>query len=220
MNIKERYNFILTYFQENMPQPETELNFRNAYELTVAVLLSAQCTDKRVNMVTPHLFAQYPTVDALAQASVDDIFTIIRSISYPNSKAKHLKGMAERVVEVYNGDIPMTVNELITLPGVGRKTANVVTSVYDNQSNMAVDTHVQRVSKRIGLVPMTAKTPLQIEKTLVKHIPEHLIAKAHHWLILHGRYICKARKPECAQCALTVACKWYAKNYKPIEEPC
>lgn len=212
MKIKDRYKFILEDFQENVPEPETELNFSNAFELTVAVILSAQCTDKRVNMVTPKLFELYPEVTQLARAEVDDIFDIIRSISYPNNKAKHLKGMAERVVEHYNGEIPMTVPELITLPGVGRKTANVVTSVYDNQSNMAVDTHVMRVSKRLGLIPETLKTPLQIEKALVKNIPKDLIAKAHHWIILHGRYICKARQPECHQCRLTSACKWYQKN--------
>lgn len=214
MKIKDRYNYILDYFQTHEPNPETELNYSNVYELLVAVILSAQCTDKRVNMVTPHLFHNFPTIEILSHAHVDDIFSIIRSISYPNNKAKHLKNMAVKVMTEFDGSIPMTVKELTTLPGVGRKTANVVTSVYDNQSNMAVDTHVQRVSKRIGLVPEKLSTPLQIELYLIKYIPKELIAKAHHWIILHGRYICKARKPECDNCGISDACKWYEKYYK------
>lgn len=212
MKIKERYQYILEYFQTHQPNPETELNYTNVYELLVAVILSAQCTDRRVNMVTPHLFHSYPTVHDLSLAHVDDIFQIIRSISYPNNKAKHLKNMAEKVMKDFHGEIPMTVAELMSLPGVGRKTANVVTSVYDHQSNMAVDTHVQRVSKRIGLVPQKLSTPLQIELYLIRYIPKELIAKAHHWIILHGRYVCKARKPECENCGIRSACKWYQKH--------
>lgn len=215
MRIKERYHYILDYFQTHQPNPETELHYTNVYELLVAVILSAQCTDKRVNMVTPHLFQRFPTVEVLAQGEVDEIFHIIRSISYPNNKAKHLKNMAEKVMNDFNGEIPMTVKELTSLAGVGRKTANVVTSVYDNQSNMAVDTHVQRVSKRLGLVPEKLTTTLQIEQYLIKYIPKGLIAKAHHWIILHGRYICKARTPDCAKCGLTAACKWYSKSIQP-----
>lgn len=188
-----------------MPIAESELVFHNEYELLVAVMLSAQCTDKRVNMVTPKLFEQYPTPQALAQASEEEIFQIIRSISYPNAKAKHLKGMAEKLISDYQGQVPNTVEALQTLPGVGRKTANVVCAVAWNQPTMAVDTHIFRVSERIGLTTHS-KNPLQTEKTLIQYIPQHLIPKAHHWLLLHGRYICQARKPKCEQCGIKQWC--------------
>jgi len=192
-----------------MPVAETELTFDNPYELLVAVILSAQCTDKRVNLTTPDIFRKYPTIQALSKTNFDELFPFIKSISYPNNKTKHLIGMANKVMEQFNGEIPMTVDELVQLPGVGRKTANVITSVIDQQPNMAVDTHVFRVSKRIGLVPQTASTPLAVEKELIKNIPEALIHKAHHWLILHGRYVCIARNPKCEQCGLRPVCKYY-----------
>lgn len=208
---KERYETVLAYFAEAMPEPETELNYETPYQLLVSVILSAQCTDKRVNMVTPSLFQAYPDIERLAVAEVPEVFEEIRSISYPNNKAKHLVGMAQRVRDVYAGEIPMTVDELVTLPGVGRKTANVITSVLDQQPNMAVDTHVFRVAARIGLTT-NAKNVLQAEKQLVAHIPKALIHKAHHWLILHGRYTCIARKPKCEDCGITLSCKYFAKN--------
>ncbi len=214
MTRKERYTAIIQYFEQNMPVAETELTFDNPYELLVAVILSAQCTDKRVNLTTPDIFRRYPTVQALSKATFDELFPFIKSISYPNNKTKHLIGMAEKVVEQFNGQIPMTVDELIQLPGVGRKTANVITSVIDQQPNMAVDTHVFRVSKRIGLVPQTASTPLAVEKELVKNIPEALVHKAHHWLILHGRYTCLARNPKCEQCGIRSACKYFEQQKK------
>ncbi|MBL7731608.1 MAG: endonuclease III [Chitinophagaceae bacterium] len=214
MTRKERYHHIINYFETNMPVAETELTFDNPYELLVAVILSAQCTDKRVNMTTPDIFRKYPTVKALSKATSDELFPFIKSISYPNNKTKHLIGMANMVLEKFNGEIPMTVEELVQLPGVGRKTANVITSVIDQQPNMAVDTHVFRVSKRIGLVPQTLTTPLAVEKELVKNIPESLVHKAHHWLILHGRYTCLARNPKCDQCGITTACAWYQKEVK------
>lgn len=206
MTKKQRYNAVLQWFEQNMPIAESELVFHNEYELLVAVMLSAQCTDKRVNMVTPKLFEQYPTPQALAQASEEEIFQIIRSISYPNAKSKHLKGMAEKLISDYQGQVPNTVEALQTLPGVGRKTANVVCAVAWNQPTMAVDTHIFRVSERIGLTTHS-KNPLQTEKTLIQYIPQHLIPKAHHWLLLHGRYICQARKPKCEQCGIR---KWCA----------
>ena len=213
MTRKERYSSLIDYFEKNMPVAETELSFDNPYQLLVAVILSAQCTDKRVNLTTPALFEKYPTVQELEKASFDELFPLIKSISYPNNKTKHLIGMAQKVVTDFNGEIPMTVEELVQLPGVGRKTANVITSVVDQQPNMAVDTHVFRVSKRIGLVPQTASTPLAVEKVLVKNIPEHLIHKAHHWLILHGRYVCLARNPKCGECGIKGICRYY-KNGK------
>ncbi|MEZ5047555.1 MAG: endonuclease III [Chitinophagaceae bacterium] len=213
MTKKERYNFIINYFERNSPDAETELHYQSTYELLTAVILSAQCTDKRVNLTTPKLFKKYPTLTDLAHAEVNDVFDIIKSISYPNNKAKHLVGMAQKVIEEYDGQIPMTVKELMTLPGVGRKTANVVTSVVDEQPNMAVDTHVFRVSARIGLTT-NAKTPLQTELQLIKYLPKDLIHKAHHWLILHGRYVCIARKPKCNQCKIQQACKYYEKISK------
>lgn len=205
MTKKQRYDAVLQWFEQNMPIAESELVFHNEYELLVAVMLSAQCTDKRVNMVTPKLFEQYPTPQALAQASEEEIFQIIRSISYPNAKAKHLKGMAEKLISDYQGQVPNTVEALQTLPGVGRKTANVVCAVAWNQPTMAVDTHIFRVSERIGLTTHS-KNPLQTEKTLIQYIPQHLIPKAHHWLLLHGRYICQARKPKCEQCGIKQWC--------------
>jgi endonuclease-3 len=209
MTRKERYQFVIDYFQQHIPEAETELIYDNPYQLLVAVILSAQCTDKRVNMTTPAIFEKYPDVYALSKTNFDDLFPLIKSISYPNNKTKHLIGMAQKVVNEFNGRIPMTVEQLIQLPGVGRKTANVVTSVIDSQPNMAVDTHVFRVSKRIGLVPQTASTPLAVEKELIRNIPEELVHKAHHWLILHGRYICVARNPRCEQCGIRPVCRYF-----------
>jgi len=208
---KERYRFVIDYFEKNVPEAETELVYDNPYQLLVAVILSAQCTDKRVNMTTPAIFDKYPDVKALSRASFDELFPFIRSISYPNNKTKHLIGMAQKVISDFGGRIPMTIEELMQLPGVGRKTANVITSVIDEQPNMAVDTHVFRVSKRIGLVPQTASTPLAVEKELIKNIPRELIHKAHHWLILHGRYICVARNPKCPECGLRPVCRYFHK---------
>jgi endonuclease III len=209
MTKKARYQFVIDYFQTHAPEAETELLYDNPYQLLVAVILSAQCTDKRVNITTPAIFEKYPDVQSLSKATFDELFPLIKSISYPNNKTKHLIGMANQVVDEFNGNIPMTVDELVKLPGVGRKTANVITSVIDQQPNMAVDTHVFRVSKRIGLVPATASTPLAVEKELVKNLPKELIHKAHHWLILHGRYICVARAPKCERCGLRPVCQYY-----------
>jgi endonuclease-3 len=212
MTKKERYSAFIDYFSQNNPDAETELKYDNPYQLLVAVILSAQCTDKRVNLTTPALFGRFPTPEVLAVASFDEVFPLIRSISYPNNKTKHIIGMAKMLVEDFNSTVPSDINELQKLPGVGRKTANVIASVVYNQPTMAVDTHVFRVSKRIGLVTLTAKTPLAVEKQLVKFIPEEHIPKAHHWLILHGRYICLARKPQCEKCAITSICKYFEKN--------
>jgi endonuclease-3 len=203
---------MIDYFEKNMPVAETELAYEDPYELLVATVLSAQCTDKRVNMTTPALFKKYPDVQSLSKATFEDLFPLIKSISYPNNKTNHLIGLANKVIEKFNSKIPMTVDELVQLPGVGRKTANVVTSVIDRQPNMAVDTHVFRVSKRIGLVPQKASTPLAVENELIKNIPEALIHKAHHWLILHGRYVCVARNPKCEQCGLQLGCLYFQKN--------
>lgn len=208
MTIKERYQFVINYFVRNNPEARTELIYDNPYQLLVAVMLSAQCTDKRVNMTTPAVFSAYPDIESLSHATTESLFPLIKSISYPNSKTQHLIGMAKMVRDEFGGKIPMTVEELIRLPGVGRKTANVITSVIDKQPNMAVDTHVFRVSNRIGLV-RNATTPLEVEKQLVKNLPEDLIHTAHHWLILHGRYICVARNPKCDICGLRPACKYY-----------
>lgn len=208
MTIKERYNGIIEYFKENMPSPHTELHYSNPYELLVAVILSAQCTDKRINMVTPALFEAYPSPYHMAKASVDDIFNYIKSVTFPNNKAKSLLGMANMLVDCHNGEVPSSIDELVKIPGVGRKTANVILSVVFNQAAMAVDTHIFRVSNRIGLTN-NSKTPLETERTLVKHIPEELIATAHHWLILHGRYVCTARKPDCLNCGLKPFCKHF-----------
>ncbi|MFA6152312.1 MAG: endonuclease III [Chitinophagaceae bacterium] len=211
MTKKQRYEYILNWFQHNMPEAETELLYDNSFQLLVAVILSAQCTDKRVNMTTPNIFARYPDVPSLAKAEFDDLFPIIRSISYPNNKTKHLIGMAQMLMEKFGGEVPHTVKELIELPGVGRKTANVITSVIDEQPNMAVDTHVFRVSARIGLTT-NAKNVLQAELQLIKNIPKEQVHIAHHWLILHGRYVCVARNPKCDICPITEACKYYARN--------
>lgn len=211
MTRQQRYQFVIDYFSVHAPNAETELLYDNPYELLVAVILSAQCTDKRVNMTTPSIFKRYPTVEELAEANFDELFQLIRSISYPNNKARHLIGMAKMLVEKFSREVPMTVDELMLLPGVGRKTANVITSVIDSQPNMAVDTHVFRVSARIGLTT-NAKTPLAAEKQLIKYFPENYIFRAHHWLILHGRYICTARSPKCSACGLTAVCKYYNNN--------
>ncbi len=212
MTRKERYQYVIDYFLAHNPQAETELLYDNPYELLVAVILSAQCTDKRVNLTTPAIFSEYPDVFALSEATEEELFPLIKSISYPNNKTKHLIGMAKKLVNEFGGKVPMTVDELVQLPGVGRKTANVITSVIDQQPNMAVDTHVFRVSRRIGLVPQTATTPLAVEKELVRHIPEELIHKAHHWLILHGRYVCLARNPQCEDCGVRSVCRFYQNN--------
>ncbi len=212
MTRKERFQFVLEYFQQHAPHAETELFYDTPYQLLVSVILSAQCTDKRVNMTTPAIFERYPDPTALAKAGFDELFPLIKSISYPNNKTKHLIGMAQMLVAEFGGEVPLTVDELVQLPGVGRKTANVITSVVDKQPNMAVDTHVFRVSARLGLT-LNAKTPLATEKQLIKFIPRDLIHVAHHWLILHGRYTCVARNPKCEICGLKPACKYYRKNF-------
>lgn len=214
MRKKERYSHLVEYFTQNFPEPKTELHYSNPYELLVAVVLSAQCTDKRVNMVTPALLERYPTPEHLAAATPDEILPYIKSISYPNNKAKHLAGLGKMLAEDFGSEVPSSVAELQKLPGVGRKTANVIVSVIYNQPAMAVDTHVFRVSKRLGLVNKKAKTPLEVEKELVANLPVELVAKAHHWLILHGRYICVARRPKCETCPLTHFCQFY-QTYWP-----
>ena len=212
MTTKQRYESVIAYFQQAMPVAESELNYRNPFELLVAVILSAQCTDKRVNLTTPALFEAYPTPEAMAQASADEIFTYISSISYPNNKARHLAGMARMLVDEFSGEVPSDLKELQRLPGVGRKTANVVGAVVWQKEVMPVDTHVFRVAARIGLT-RGAKTPLQTELQLEKHIPSHLLPVAHHWLILHGRYVCTARSPKCTECGLKAVCREFsAKN--------
>jgi endonuclease-3 len=213
MTKKDRYDFVIAHFLEHQPNAETELIYDNPFQLLVAVILSAQCTDKRVNLTTPNIFAKYPDAKAMSKASFEDLFDLIKSISYPNNKTKHLIGMANMLEHQFNGIIPMSVDELVKLPGVGRKTANVITSVIDKQPNMAVDTHVFRVSARIGLTT-NAKTPAAAEKQLTANIPEKYIYLAHHWLILHGRYICVARKPKCNECPLTLVCKYYEQLIK------
>ncbi|HEY9114725.1 MAG TPA: endonuclease III [Bacteroidales bacterium] len=211
MTKKERYKAVIEYFKVHRPIAETELVYVSPYELVVAVILSAQCTDKRVNMITPPFFQQFPTVYNLANAEVPEIFELIKSCSYPNNKAKHLSGMAKMLVSEFNGEVPSSIDEMQKLPGVGRKTANVIASVVFDQPAMAVDTHVFRVSARIGLTT-NSKTPLETEKQLVKNIPEELIPLAHHWLILHGRYVCIARKPKCDECGIKDFCKHYQKS--------
>lgn len=213
MTQKERYQRLIAYFEETRPTAQSELNYENAYQLIVAVVLSAQCTDKRVNMTTPALFAAYPTVYDLAKATPEDIFNFIHSISYPNNKAKHLAGLAQKLVSDFDGEVPSDIDELQTLPGVGRKTANVIASVIFNLPALAVDTHVFRVANRIGLTN-NSKTPLQTEKTLVQHIPQEKIPIAHHWLILHGRYVCQARKPHCKECGINNLCDYYRTSNK------
>lgn len=212
MTRKERFGFVIEYFQQHNPSAETELVYANPFQLLVAVILSAQCTDKRVNMTTPAIFERYPDAFTLAEADYDDLFALIKSISYPGNKTRHLLGMSKMLKEKYHGEVPLTVQQLMELPGVGRKTANVITSVVDQQPNMAVDTHVFRVSARIGLT-VGAKTPLATEKQLIKNIPEKLVHIFHHWLILHGRYVCVARKPKCSICGLKPVCKYYHKNH-------
>jgi endonuclease-3 len=209
---KERFQFVLDYFSKHNPDAATELQYDSPYQLLVSVILSAQCTDKRVNMTTPGIFARYPDAAALAKAEFDQLFPLIRSISYPNNKTKHLIGMARMLVDEFGGEVPLTVDELVRLPGVGRKTANVITSVVDNQPNMAVDTHVFRVAARIGLT-VNARTPLAAERQLLEFIPRDQVHMAHHWLILHGRYICVARSPKCPECGLQQACKYFGKHF-------
>jgi endonuclease III len=208
---KALYDRVLSYFEMHIADAETELLYDNPFQLLVAVILSAQCTDKRVNLTTPAIFAQFGTPALLAAASFDKLFPLVRSISYPNNKTKHLIGMAQLLMQRYNGEVPMTVDELVMLPGVGRKTANVITSVIDRQPNMAVDTHVFRVSKRLALINQNTSTPLSAEKQLIKYIPTQLVHKAHHWLILHGRYTCTARSPQCHNCGLIHDCKYFSK---------
>ena len=209
---KERFKHFIEYFSTHQPIAETELMYENPFQLLVAVILSAQCTDKRVNMVTPALFKKFPDAKKLAKAEVEDVFDLIRSISYPNNKSKHLIGMAQMLINDFKGVVPAEVEALVKLPGVGRKTANVIASVIYDQPTMAVDTHVFRVSARIGLTTR-AKTPLQAEKQLIEHIPEEFVARAHHWLILHGRYTCTARSPQCNSCKISYFCK----SFKPIK---
>ena len=212
MTTKQRYERVLEWFAANATSAESELVFANPFQLLVAVMLSAQCTDKRVNQVTPALFAAYPTAQDLAQASKEDVLRFIHSVSYPNSKAEHLVGMAQRLVSEYGGDVPHSLEELVTLPGVGRKTANVILAVIWSEPTMAVDTHIFRVSERIGLTT-NSKNVLQTEKTLTRYIPAELIPKAHHWLLLHGRYVCQARKPKCEMCGIKKYCRDYQKKH-------
>ena len=211
MTTKERYENVIRWFQENRPVAETELHYKDPFQLLVAVILSAQCTDKRVNMITPALFEAFPSPQDLANATPEEVFPYIKSVSYPNNKSKHLVGMARMLLEKFGGEVPSEVNDLQKLPGVGRKTANVIASVVFHKEAIAVDTHVFRVSNRIGLTN-NSKTPLETEKTLVKNIPGHLLSIAHHWLILHGRYVCMARKPNCMECGIRQYCKYYNRN--------
>ena len=208
---KDRYKAFVDYFSTHNPDAQTELHYGNPFELLVAVILSAQCTDKRINQITPALFSRFPDATALANSTAEEVFTYIRSVSYPNNKSKHLVGMANKLITEFNGEIPEKIDDLIKLPGVGRKTANVISSVVYNNPSMAVDTHVFRVSNRLGLT-QRATTPLAVEKQLVKFLPTETIAVAHHWLILHGRYICLARKPKCETCPISYFCKYYEKT--------
>ena len=212
MKIKDRYAYLIRYFQETMPVAKSELNYTTPFELLVAVILSAQCTDRRINQITPALFRDYPTPEAMSLATPDIIYEYIRSVSYPNNKARHLVGMAQMLVKDYDGEVPSTGEELEKLPGVGRKTANVIQAVIFQKARMAVDTHVFRVSHRIGLVGKTCTTPLSVEKQLTRHLPEDIIPLAHHWLILHGRYVCQARTPHCEKCGLTSICKHFSSK--------
>lgn len=213
MTKKERYKNVIEWFEQNAKSSETELDYKNNYQLMIAVILSAQCTDKRVNLITPKLFEDFPIPEVLAASSSDEVFEYIKTCSYPNNKAKSLVGMAQKLINDYEGEVPSTFDELITIPGVGRKTANVILSVAFDKPAMAVDTHVFRVANRIGLTT-NSKTPLETERELVKYIPEHLLSRAHHWIILHGRYVCVARSPKCEQCGLRDWCKYYQKNEK------
>ncbi len=217
MRTQERYDRLIEYFEQERPTAQSELNYDNPFQLLVAVMLSAQCTDKRVNMVTPALFAAMPDAAAMAAATVEEIYGYIRSVSYPNSKSRHLKAMAEKLEQDFGGTVPDDVEQLQTLPGVGRKTANVIAAVIFNQSVMPVDTHVFRVSNRIGLTT-NSKTPLQTELTLEKHIPAEKIPIAHHWLILHGRYVCTARKPHCSECGISAICRYWLKTQKQEQQ--
>ena len=214
MRKNELYRQVIAYFQEAMPIAETELHYNTPLELLVAVILSAQCTDKRVNMITPALFRDFPTPEVMAASTPEVIFEYIRSVSYPNNKAKHLVGMAQKLIADFNGQVPDNLDDLTKLPGVGRKTANVIQAVVFNKATMAVDTHVFRVSHRIGLVRERCTTPFSVEKELTRNIPSEIIPTAHHWLILHGRYTCTARSPKCEQCGLKLLCKHYKKQYK------
>jgi len=211
MTTKQRFEGIIAWFEANMPVAESELNYSNPYELLVAVMLSAQCTDKRVNMVTPALFEAYPTAAELAKATKDEVLAYVKSVSYPNSKAEHLVGMAQGLMERFGGEVPDTVEQLTTLPGVGRKTANVICAVIWQKPTMAVDTHIFRVSERIGLTT-GSKNPLQTEQALIRYFPEEIIPKAHHWLLLHGRYVCTARSPKCEECGIREFCREAAKR--------
>jgi len=213
MTKKERFKKVIAFFEENIPLPETELHYQNPYQLTVAVILSAQCTDKRVNMITPSFYRRFPDPASLAKAKADEVYELIKSCSYPNNKTRHLIGMAEKVTRDFQGQVPDDVNQLITIPGIGRKSANVITAVAYDIPAMPVDTHVFRVSERIGL-STRAKSPLETEKQLTKHVPREMLTKAHHWLILHGRYVCQARKPKCDQCRISSFCDFYQKTRK------
>lgn len=213
MQKSERFSEFIKYFSTHQPDANTELDYVDPYQLLVAVILSAQCTDKRVNLVTPAFFDQFPSPGLLAKASFEEVFPFIKSISYPNNKTRHLIAMARMLVESFNSEIPSDIKELQKLPGVGRKSANVIANVVFKQATMPVDTHVFRVSKRIGLASQSAKTPLEVEKQLVKHIPKEYLGKAHHWLILHGRYVCIARRPKCEICQIAFLCKYYQKNF-------
>jgi len=216
MTQKERYQFLINYFLQHAPDAETELIYDDPFQLLVSVILSAQCTDKRVNLTTPLIFEKYPDAASMSKAGFDELFPLVKSISYPNNKTRHLIGMAKLLMDKFNGKVPMTVDELIQLPGVGRKTANVITSVIDNQPNMAVDTHVFRVSARIGLTT-NARTPLEAEKQLIKNIPVQYVHLAHHWLILHGRYICTARSPKCDICGIQSVCKFINNKKRKVD---
>lgn len=220
MRKSERYKAFIEYFNTHQPDADTELQFSNSFQLLIAVILSAQCTDKRVNMVTPPLFERYPDPLSLSLANFEEVFPYIKSISYPNNKTRHLIGMANMLVKDFDSEVPSDIKDLQKLPGVGRKTANVVANVIFKQATMPVDTHVFRVSKRIGLTNQNAKTPLEVEKELVKHIPKKFLSLAHHWLILHGRYICIARKPKCEICKISFLCRYYAqiKSQKAVEK--
>ena len=211
MQRKERYAAFVRHFTKHQPEAATELNYTSPFELLVAVILSAQCTDKRVNLVTPSLFKKYPTPKLLAKSSFDELFPLIKSVSYPNNKTRHLIGMAKLLVMKFNGLVPDDLKQLQELPGVGRKTANVIASVIYHQPFMPVDTHVFRVSKRLGLVRQNSRTPLEVEKQLTKHLPKEVISMAHHWLILHGRYVCLARKPKCYSCNISHFCRYFEK---------
>lgn len=212
MTKKQRYESIVAYFQKEMPNVETELEYENPFQLLVAVILSAQCTDKRVNMITPKLFADYPTAEVMAEATDEVIYEYVKSVSYPNNKAKHLVGMAKMLIAEFGGEVPSDLDDLVRLPGVGRKTANVIQAVIFNKAAMAVDTHIFRVSHRLGLVSEKCTTPYSVEKELVKHIDDSIIPLAHHWLLLHGRYVCQSRKPRCEKCGIKEFCNFFKKN--------